>query len=88
MIILATFAKPLSRLLAFGFQAPTAPLQSPATSGPAMGAETWQRPAGEALLSVRAYRLHNRNARAAAVYLRKHAILSRGASCDAPRGKS
>ena len=83
MTILAASVARLSRLMGIASQAHTAPLPSARISGPATTAETWQKPAGEALLSVRAYRLHNRNARAAAVYLRKHLILSRGRFSDA-----
>lgn len=78
MTIIAASVARLSRLMATAFPAHTAPLQSAPISGPAKDAETWQRPDGEALLSVRAYRLHNRNARAAAVYLRTHTILAKG----------
>jgi hypothetical protein len=78
MTILAAFVAGLSRRLAIAFPAPAAPLPSAPISGPARDAETWQRPAGEALLSVRAYRLHNRSAKAAKRYLEKHQILAKG----------
>ena len=83
MTILATYAAVLSQLMGIAFRAPTAPLPSAPISGPAKDAETWQSPAGEALLSVRAYRIHNRNARAARTYLDKHLILGRGRFSDA-----
>jgi hypothetical protein len=78
MTILATYAAVLSQLMGIAFRAPTAPLPSAPISGPAKDAETWQRPAGEALLSVRAYRLHNRSDKAAKRYLEKHQILAKG----------
>lgn len=78
MTILAASVARLSRLMGIASPAHTAPSECEPISGPATGAETWPRRDGDALLSVRAYRLHNRNAKAAAVYLRKHAILARG----------
>jgi hypothetical protein len=71
-------------LLGFDTQAhgPSCPQKNADTSGPARDAGTQPRPDIEALLRVRAYRLHNRNAKAAEVYLRKHAILARGVCFD------
>lgn len=82
MSIVAASVARLSRLMGIASPAPTASFPSAGISGPAQGAETPQRPAGEALLSVRAYRLHNRNARAAQTYLAKHQILARGRCCE------
>lgn len=81
MNIVATFAKPLTRLMAIAGRGHTAPAPSPATFGHATNATPWLRPAGVSL-QVRAHRIHNRNAKAAAIYLRKHLILSKGACSD------
>lgn len=80
MTFAATFAKPLTRLMALAGLAPAESYQKSGrpSSAPARDAATWQKPAGGPQLEVRAHRIHNRNARAAAVYLRTHAILSRG----------
>jgi hypothetical protein len=54
---------------------------SKAASGPATGAAIPLTPDGKPPtpdLGVRAHILHNRNAKAAAVYLRTHMILDRG----------
>jgi hypothetical protein len=55
-----------------------------ASSTPAKPASPWHKPDGSAPpdLALRAHRLHNRSPQAAAVYLRKHLILSRGACSD------
>lgn len=84
MTLAATSAALLTRLTALVGLAPAESFQkaSKASSKPAAIATTWQKPDGAPQLEVRAHRIHNRNAKAAAVYLRKHAILSRGASCD------
>ena len=77
MTILAAFAKPLTRLMAIAGRVHTAPAPSPDTSGPATNASPWLRPDGVPL-QVRAHRIHNRDPKAAAIYLRKHLILDRG----------
>ena len=82
MSIAATFAKPLTRLMAIVNPARTAPKQTPAISGPAMNATPWLKPDGVPL-QVRAHRIHNRDPKAAAIYLRKHQILDRGRCSDA-----
>ncbi len=59
---------------------------SGADYGPAMIASQSPLPDGNAPtpdLSVRAHRIHNRNARAARMYLDKHLILAKGACFDA-----
>lgn len=77
MIIAAVFAKPLTRLMAFAGRGFSASATSPDTSGPVKAARAWPKPDG-APLQVRAHRIHNRDPKAAAIYLRKHLILSRG----------
>lgn len=56
-----------------------------ASCTPAMIASPWQKPDGNEPpdLTLRAHRLHNRNPKAAAIYLRKHLILDRGRFSDA-----
>ena len=63
------------RVIAFVYRPSGKPSYTPATP-----ASPWQRPDGNEPpdLTLRAHRLHNRNPRAAAVYLRKHLILDRG----------
>ena len=82
MSIVATFARPLTRLMDIVNPARTAPKQNPAISGPAMNATPWLKPDGVPL-QVRAHRIHNRDPKAAAIYLRKHLILDRGRCSDA-----
>lgn len=49
----------------------------------AASAPSYAVPDTYTMLAVRAHRIHNRNAEAARVYLRKHAILFRGQNLDA-----
>ena len=82
MSIAATFAKPLTRLMAIVNRARTAPNPSRDTCGPVINATPWLKPDGVPL-QVRAHRIHNRDPKAAAIYLRKHLILDRGRCSDA-----
>lgn len=82
MSIVATFARPLTRLMAIVNLARTVRNLNPDTSGLAMNATPWLKPDGVPL-QVRAHRIHNRDPKAAAIYLRKHQILDRGRCSDA-----
>ena len=80
--MLAAFAKRLSRLLGIAGRGhyPSWTAKSADTYGPARIAGTPPNSAGAVQLNLkaRALRLHNRNARAASIYERKHLILMEG----------
>jgi hypothetical protein len=79
----ATSVGPKTRPFSLALQALAACFHLPnkPASTPAMIAATWQPPDGKRPmpdLTLRAHRLHNRNPKAAARYLEKHRILSKG----------
>jgi len=81
-VMLVAYAARLSRLLGIAGPARghSLPHQNNGISGPAVTAGTPQNSggAGQLNLKARALRLHNRNARAASIYERKHIILMEG----------
>jgi hypothetical protein len=83
----AQSAGPRTRLMALAGKAIAFvyPLSVKASYTPAMLASPWHKPDGNEPpdLTLRAHRLHNRDPKAAAIYLRKHQILDRGRCSDA-----